>query len=240
MNTRKLPDTLSKKEEFSRQEYMAAMADSYVMNDEQISYDLRNRLKRGEIVRKGWGQYATASEKQFYHFPYSKLSNHIAGILSDEFCDLQFRIFEYVQLNDFMNHLAGHNTIFISVENELMDYVFEKLFEIYPGKVMLKPKLNDYFRYHQDEEIVILRLPSESPKGTDKVWHIRIEQMLDDVLVDKLISRVVPETEKANIVNGAFDKYLVDENTMIRYSKRKGAENKLKNALKEYRKETTI
>lgn len=240
MDMRYLPETLKKKNSFSRQEYVAEMEDVYHLTDDQISYDLRRRLKKGEIVRQGWGQYTEASEKQMYHFQYSELSDDIAGILDEEFYDPEFRIFEYVQLNDFMNHLVGHNTIFLSVENELIDYVFEKLFDIFPGKVMLKPGINDYFRYHQDDEIVIYRLPSEAPKGIDKRWHIRLEQMLVDVLVDKLISAVVPEEEKSNIINGAFDRFLVDEKTMIRYAKRKGAEKKLENIFAKYRKAESV
>lgn len=234
MNMRYLPGALQKKDSFSRQEYVAEMKNEYDLTDDQISYDLRRRLKTGEIVRQGWGQYAEASEKQMYHFQYSDLSNEIAGILSEEFYDPEFRIFEFVQLNDFMNHLVGRNTIFLSVENELIDYVFEKMFDIFPGKVLLKPKINDYFRYHQDNGIIIYRLPSEAPGGIDERWHIRIEQLLTDVLVDKLISAIVPEEEKSNIINGAFDRFFVDEKTMIRYAKRKGADKKLEDALVKY------
>ena len=55
-----------------------------------------------------------------------------------------------------------------------------------------------------------------------------------DVLVDKLIGGIVPEGEKQNIVDGAFDNYLVDEATMIRYAKRKGAEKKIRKILNDY------
>ena len=116
MNMRYLPGALQKKDSFSRQEYVAEMKNEYDLTDDQISYDLRRRLKTGEIVRQGWGQYAEASEKQMYHFQYSDLSNEIAGILSEEFYDPEFRIFEFVQLNDFMNHLVGRNTIFFRLK----------------------------------------------------------------------------------------------------------------------------
>jgi hypothetical protein len=68
MSTNGLPSALLKKDSFSRYEYAAAMAGAYGMTDEQISYDLRKRLKNGEIVRQGWGQYREASEKQLYRY----------------------------------------------------------------------------------------------------------------------------------------------------------------------------
>ena len=67
--------------------------------------------------------------------------HNIAEIITTEFYDLNFRIFELTQLNTFVNHLYSHNTIFLSVENDIIDYVFDSLKSHYPGKVYLNPKL---------------------------------------------------------------------------------------------------
>ena len=64
------------------------------------------------------------------------------------------------------------------------------------------------------------KLPSESPKGFDEPWEIRLEKIVVDVFTDKLVSRIVPDGEKGAIISGAFDSYLLDEKTMIRYARR--------------------
>ncbi|MGN1007936.1 MAG: DUF6577 family protein, partial [Butyricicoccus sp.] len=124
---------------------------------------------------------------------------------------------------------------FVYVENGFVDSVFELLFHAYPGRVMLKPDADHYFRYLLDDEIVILRLPSESPKGPDKPWHMKLEQILVEALTGKLMSQILPESEQKYLLEGAFSAYLVDEKTMIRYAKRKGADQKIKTMLEKYK-----
>lgn len=235
MGIKALPSAISRKSSFTRKEYVEAMADAYSMTGPQIAYDLQKRLNAGEIVRKGWGQYVSAPAKGHYHYTYSALSNEIAAQLDQEYYGLDFRIAEFFQLNDFMNHQMAHNTIFVLVEHEFVNSVFESLFRLYPGRVMLKPGENEYYRYLQDDEIVVLRLPSEAPKGFDVNWHMRLEQILVDIFVDKLVCRIVPEEEKNAIMYGAFEGYLVDEQTMIRYAKRKGADKKVEQILRNYK-----
>ena len=236
--SRTIPNSLMKYENFTRQEFEKAMKDSYNLTTPQVSYDLKKQLEQGLIVRSGWAQYSF-SKKRKYSFEYSEQTLNIVNLLSNEFEGLEFQIFELRQLNDFMNHQMAHNTIFVSVENELIKFVFDALWRAFPGKVLLKPKVGDYYRYKQDDEIVINRLPSESPKGYEQSWQSRLEKILVDVFTDKLISEIVPEGEKKTIIDGAFEEYLLDVKTMVRYAKRKGAEKKFAQILEEYGKVTS-
>ena len=54
-------------------------------------------------------------------------------------------------------------------------------------------------RFLQDDEIVVGRLPSESPKGIEKTWHSRLEKILVDISVDKLLTQIIPQVEYYNI-----------------------------------------
>lgn len=234
MSEKALPYSLKNQSSFSRQEFVKEMERTYRMTTSQIDYDLRKRIRKREIVRKGWGEYSVASSKKEYIYQYSDLSKEIADQLNNEYFDLNFRIFELVQLNAFLNHQMAHNTYFVYVENDFVDAVFDLLFRTYPGKVMLKPDADHYFRYLLENEIVVLRLPSESPKGYDEPWHIKIEQILVETMTSKLMSQILPESEQRNLLGGAFSGYLVDEKTMIRYAKRKGTEKKVRAILEKY------
>lgn len=229
-----IPQSLKDLESFSRKEYIQAMLREYGLNEHQIKYALQKDLECGEVIRKGWNQYTTIKKKEVYWHKYSSEAQDIADHIEKNYYDLSFQIFEMIQLNQFMNHLIAHNTIFIAVEKDLLEMVFDTLNKEYPGRVMLKPSLEMYYRYLQDNEIVIGRLPSETPKGIDKPWKARLEKILVDVLVDKLICKIVPDSEKKAIIEGAYQDFLIDEGTMMRYAKRKGAEKKIVNALKEY------
>ena len=229
-----IPETLENQAIFSRHDYISAMSQKYNMTDSQIAYDLQKRLDSGIVIHVGWDKYAVPKRKGLYRYSYSKQSEDIAARLSQEFYNLNFQIFELIQLNEFMNHQLAHNTVFVSVENELQDFVFDSLKSIYPGHVMLRPSLEEYYRYVQDDEIVIGRLPTETPKGHARSWESRIEKILVDVLTDKLISRIVPENEKDAIVTGIFESYLLDEKAIMHYARRKGAYEKIVGMLEKY------
>ena len=228
-------DRLSKKEIFSRQDYYDAYMKQFgEQNPFAIDYALRKAIGDGSIVHIGRDQYANRKAKHCYRYKYSDAAVQIASQIKEEYPFADFRIFELVQLNVFVNHLFAHNTIFISVENDLMDYVFDSLRNEYPGKIMFKPQYEYYNRYLVDGQIVIIRLPSETPKGLDEPWHSRLEKILVDITVDKLMSRIISPSEYYSIFTEAFDRYLIDENAMIRYANRKGAGQKFRRYLMEY------
>ncbi len=231
---KKLPEELKKKTSFSRKEFVFYMKSNYGMTNPQIAYDLQRRLDEGSLIHVGWNKYISANEKHIYIPKYSEALKEIVRTIRGHYMNLDFQVFELIQLNDFMNHQIAHNTIFVMIENDFQDFVFDTLKGEYPGKVMFKPSVDEYYRYLQDDEIVIGRLPSESPKGFDNPWESRLEKIIVDVFTDKLVSRIVPESEKGAIIFGAFDSYLLDEKTMIRYAKRKGTDDRFRKILKEY------
>ena len=76
----------------------------------QIAYNLQKRLDRDMLIRVGWGQYALPG-KTVYSYEYSEEAVDVAQWIEKEFDGLDFRVFELVQLNDFINHQIAHNTI---------------------------------------------------------------------------------------------------------------------------------
>lgn len=228
-----LPPSLQDTTTFSRREFTSAMVSTYGMTEPQVAYDLKKRLDNGMLVRAGWGRYSLPLKRRYLHH-YSDTAMDVVNLINNGFHHVDFQIFELIQLNDFINHQIAHNSVFVTIENEMVDYVFDSLWEVYPGKVMLKPKLDQYYRYLQDNEIIVGRLPSESPKGITEPWMSRLEKILVDVFTDKLISAIVPEGEKKIIIDGAFSDYMIDQNTMLRYAKRKGTEKRMEEVLRVY------
>lgn len=226
---------ISTVEKFSRQDYILAYEDQFgESNIYTIEYALRKAVSDGEIIHIGRDQYAVSDKKKTYRYKYSETAEQIASVIREEYPTVDFRIFELIQLNAFVNHLLAHNTIFVSVEHDVIDFVFDTLRNEYPGRVMLKPKIEEYYRYLVDDQIVILRLPSETPKGTDEVWHSRIEKILVDIVVDKLLAKIVSPSEYRTIFTEAYERYLIDENAMFRYANRKGAGKKFRERMTGY------
>lgn len=220
---------------FTRADYLSAIKEEKKhVSEGAMAYRLREDTEKGKIIHIGRDLYAFPVDKQFYSHSYSEESHIAVNEIQTEFPDALFQVFELTQLNSFVNHLFAHNTIFISVENELVDYVFDSLRRKYPGRVMLKPSPDNYYRYLVEDQIVINRLPSEAPQNSTKTWQSRLEKILVDIAVDKLLTRIVSPNELETIVKDAFDRYYLDIRTMYRYARRRGASEKFKLLLNKY------
>lgn len=220
---------------FTRTDYLSAIRESNTqLSEEALVYRLRDDASKGRIIRVGRNQYTFPGNKQDYAYSYSEEAVLLADEIRNDYPDAFFQIFELIQLNAFVNHLFAHNTIFIFVENELIDYVFDTLRRNHPGRVMLKPSLEHYYRYLVENQIVILRLPSESPENETVPWQSRLEKILVDISVDKLLSGIVSAEERETIFRESLDRYYLDVKAMFRYARRKGALDKFKDIYQKY------
>ena len=80
----------------------------------------------------------------------------------------------------------------------------------------------------------------KSPGVNTKVLSLdpkRYWKILVDVIADKLIRKNVSEGEKNTIIE-ACSCYFIDDGTMMRYAKRKGAVRKLTSKMEEIRRNT--
>jgi hypothetical protein len=222
-------------ESFTRPEYYEAYCEKNgERSSDALDYALRKAIADGSVVHIGRNKYAFRTEKRLYRHSYSPKASRIAREIQKEYPGVDFQIFELTQLNSFVNHQIAHNTIFISVEKDVVDYLFDTLHKNYPGQVLLKPSVGMYYRYLVDDQVVITKLPSESPKGLDEPWQSRLEKILVDITVDKLLSQMVSQSEYGTIFSEANRRYLLDVNTMVRYANRKGAGAKFREYLDIY------
>jgi len=191
-------------------------------------------LNVGAIVRVGRNAYCVpAKGMSQYEYRYSNISNDVAGVIKDNHPYLEFLIFELFQLNEFVNHQLAHNIIFVYVESELMDFIFDTLKEAYPGKVLKNPTLEIFHQYWVDNMIVVTKMITEAPKGRQQKWHTRIENILVDLMTVSLLQESISESEYAAIFEGAFTRYVVDESCLFRYARRRAADKKIKRFIKE-------
>lgn len=226
---------LENKTTFSRAELMETIQESgKSISEASFKLELQKMLKEGVIVRVGRNRYCVAKNGiGVYSYEYSDDAKIVANILKEKFPYLNFTIMDFVQLNEFVNHQLAHNVIHVSVEEDLGDFVFDVLKEKYPGKVLINPTPEIYHQYWYDGMIVVGKLVSEAPMGQKEKWNTRIEKLLVDVITNSILLSSVSEAELTNIYEGAFTKYAIDESCMFRYAKRRGAENKIREFIKE-------
>ena len=194
---------------------------------------IESMIRECVLIRAGRNLYCIQQrDKRVYSHKYSELAVEIACLLKENYPLLDFSILELIQLNDFVNHQLAHNVLFLSVEADIMDFVFDTLKEQYPGKVLINPTPEIYHQYWSDNMIVIVKLTTEAPKGMVEAWHTKVEKLLVDVISEQLISEAVSVSEYPNIYEDTFARYIVNEGCMFRYAKRRGTEKKIVNSSK--------
>lgn len=220
---------------FSREELLDAMQkDGREVGEAAFKANLQKLLKYGEILRVGRNAYCVANNGlRSYTYEHSERAENTAECINERFPFLDFRIMEYVQLNEFVNHQFAHNVVFVSVEGDLASFVFDVLKERNPGKVLINPTPEIYHQYWCDDMFVVDKLVSEAPVGQGERWDTRIEKLLVDVFANPILQSTVSKAELPNIYEGAFEKYAIDESCMFRYAKRRGADIKIREFIKE-------
>lgn len=225
---------LSRKKSFSFEDFSAACQnENHPLGEASMRKKMQNLLKSGVIVRVGRNAYCLASSKvSRYQYEYSDQACQIAETVVENYPFLRFSVFELIQLNEFVNHQQAHNVFFLSVEEDVENFVFDMMKERYPGKVLIDPTPRLYHQYWYNGMIVINKLVTEAPKGVPVPWHTRLEKMLVDLVCDEILMETISESEYPTILEDAFTKYAIDESCLFRYAKRRGAEKRFRNLIR--------
>ncbi len=221
---------LSDKGLFTRSDLQLAMqACGMSTTTASMKKKLNEGLTEGYIARAGRNSYyIPKSGEQVYQYNYSELSNEVAQLIIETHPYLRFSISELIQINEFANHQMAHNIVFLSVEEDVIDFVFDTVKEKYPGKVLLNPSPELFHQYWYDNMIVITKLVTEAPKGKTVDWHTKIEKLLVDLMVEPLWQESVSDGDLPLIFTDAFSRYIVDESCLFRYAKRRTSEYKIR------------
>lgn len=218
---------------FKREDLFMAMQESMPnISESNFKKKLNQLMDNGELVRIGRNAYCVCEEgMKTYSYEYSSMAKEVVGLIKDNHLYLEFRVFELVQLNEFLNHQIAHNTIFVFVEGDLGEFVFDTLKKQFQGRLLINPTPEMYHQYWTDDMVVIMKLLSEAPSGKNTDWETCIEKMIVDLYCEKVLISAYPSNERKNIFSNIFEKYMVDESKLFRYARRRGVEKKLKNFL---------
>ena len=186
-------------------------------------------ISEGVIIRTGRNAYTLGNESlKSYTFNYSDLAKAVASMIESNYTDVKFTVFETRQLNEFMNLQIGKNTVFVSIEAGLENYIFQELSLKYPGKVLLKPDIETFWTYFQDDSIIIEKLRTESPVAVSEKWTSIPEKFLVDLAADKILKALIAKSQIECIYEGYLNHYQIDIKKMLRYARRRTCEATLK------------
>ena len=230
---------LNKEKVYTRQEiYDALVKERPELNDNSFKWIISQMLKSGIIFRKQRGEYVLQSNPISDKFIFKPSMNvklqTISEMIEAKFPYVDYVCFESVQLNSILNHLIGRNTFFVLVEKDAIDFVFRYLQEENVGNILLRPTEKEWDAYYTGDNIVMLNLISETPKSGDEYHSMCIEQLLVDIIAEKTFQNLYSKSELGNIYKQADKLYLIDYARLLRYARRRGKAEEIKEYIGEY------
>lgn len=227
----KMPDSA-----ISRKEILKLVQESDpAFHDGQMKRLLAYLIRTSKIEHIGRDKYRKIVKPLNmvkYKNQYSEIALKIISFMKESFPLVEYRIWELAWLNEFVNHQISRNFIFLEVERDGCEYVFDAIMDEFEGKVLLKPDQNQIIRYGSDNTIIIDRLISESPKGKDEQFNLVLEKLIVDMFANKRLKGMLSVGDYPEALETIFSMYEVDQVKMFRYARRRNKEKELKEFLK--------
>lgn len=236
MDMKDVIESLPMNESFTKRQFISKVREvNAEYSGSSVSWLLSELKREQKIASVGRGVYIRVmgkSRKRKYSYDHLEAYLEIEQAVSREFPLIEFQMWEMYQMNEFVNHLFGKNTIFVEVENLCEAPVFEMLHDRF-SDVLFCPTPDIYYRQRGNgDTVVVQKLISEAPKPVTR-HSAPIEKLLVDLFSKKLTGKLISRSEYQGIYEDAFTRYSIDEVKMLRYARRRHLEAEIKTFLKE-------
>ena len=197
------------------------------ISEQKFKWTLFELVQNGLLCRIGTKRYIAGLKK--YKCELSDIGMSLNEYIKSTFPEVNYTIWESIQLNEWVNLLLNQNTVFIDVEKELLDFVVDSLMDAF-GKdytILVNPDENTVARYRRNNLIIVKKLYSRSPMDR-KCREIKLEKLLVDLLCDKNYLSMLDYSAVEDIFEGVKLNYAIDSTKMLNYAKRRGILDRIK------------
>ena len=194
---------------------------------------LSSLAKNRELVRVGQGEYAIAQKQSFGYSPpeiakeiYMKLKS---ALPFTDFCVYDGNIFMSLQ-----HHLSLNNAIYVETNRDAVESVFTRLKEQHKD-VYRQPNSMFMYDYIDLKEtcVIVKPLVTESPLiDVDGIKVPTLEKLLVDIQKDADFE-YMRGSESLYMYQIAFDLYAINTQRMMRYARRRGIAQEIKELIKQ-------
>lgn len=193
-----------------------------------VNWRIYTLVKTEVIKRIGRGKFKCGNGASFEPQISTKVLK-VNHLMQNSFPYLNYLIWHVSEINFLAQQLINKDTIYVEVERDAVDAVFEKLREKF--KYVLRGKTNDDV-YHGESIIVVRPLVTGSPVQLVKnVPTTTIEKLLVDLFCDKEFE-FLHGNELTQIFKNAFSKYTINIDKLLRYASRKAKRDQLSEFIK--------
>jgi len=201
---------------FSRKELLNTLSD---LSEKSLSQQLYRLLKARRLERVCQGSYRLPASL----FAVSEEIKRLNEILKKQFPFANFCFWSSDVLLPFMHHIPNLNFIFIDVENDVAESVFNFLKNKKKKPIYFRPNKEEFNRYITGIEAIIVRqLVSESPLQTQgNLFVPTLEKVLVDIAGDAEFD-FMQGVEITYFYRNVMECHEINKRKLLRYASRRG------------------
>lgn len=213
----------SQHRQFTRKELLDYLRkDNHAISVGSISIQLQRLVSDNQLIRPQRGIYALAKDvkRSFILIPSLRLKE-IGQQIKESFPFTDFCIWSSNTISPFMHHIPNINSIYVDIEREALESVFN-LLNNNDTRVFMMPSSSDFSRYINGNEAIIIRpLISEAPlKIINELKVPTIEKILVDIIGDVEFS-YLQGAELYSVYSAIFEQYDINMSKLFRYATRR-------------------
>lgn len=218
-------------ETFSKQELMAVLGRESEIKSGTLGWVLHELVNSAKLARVRRGVY-TLQRKCLFSLETSPRMKHVSKIVHKEFPFVEFCLYTGDCLSSLQHHLFINHLIFLEVEKPVIDSVADYLssarLSAYANPT--EKEFETYINMHK-ESIVVLPIISQSPlQTTGGIRTPKLEKILVDLYVLPCF-KYIQGLEYTRIFTNAYRKYVIREDTLLRYASRRHVLEEIKETL---------
>ena len=203
---------------FTRKELIAnLMSEDQIASPGTLSEQLNRLLKSGQLIRVQRGIYKLPDDaRKDFSVVCSEEIRQINQQIKKQFPFVGYCLWPASTLIPYMHHIPNVNFLFVDVEREVAESVFNFLKVDSHKRVFLLPSLNDIERYISTNDAIIIRpLISESPlQLVEGINTPTIEKVLVDIVGDVEFS-FLQGSEINYVYTTIFERHNVNKNKLL-------------------------
>lgn len=218
-------------ETFSKQELMAVLGRESEIKSGTLGWVLYELVNSSKLARVKRGVY-TLQRKCLFSLETSTKMKHVFKIVHKEFPFVESCLYTGDCLSSLQHHLFINHLIFLEVEKlavgSVADYLCSLRLSAYANPTEME--FETYINTHR-ESIVVLPIISQSPlHTTDGIRTPKLEKILVDIYVLPCFKHL-QGLEYTRVFANAYRKYVIREDTLLRYASRRHVLEEIKKTL---------
>ncbi len=223
---KKIGEYFSTEQTFTRKELYDFLELNFFPNLKETTFRWRiyELKKTNIIVSVTRGIFKLSDNKELFVPSINNKLSKISNLLQKNFNSISYCLWSSNWLNDFSRHQATNEIVFVEVEKELVNSVFNLLIDNNFKNVYIEPDkfVTETYVSENQISIIVKSLITKSPTQPVKNTIVpKLEKILVDLFSDNKYLVAYKGYEQKVIFKNAFDKYQLNLSSLINYSRRR-------------------